>query len=106
MSLKTKINGTYYLGEETMTYLKELPVNTKLRLEHEPQNPVDENAIRILSDEIQGEIHLGYIPKNKNIEVLSKINAGKKLGVKYIGNSSIEISEDGEKTDSVFFKVF
>lgn len=103
---KTKITGTYYLGKEVMAYLRELPVNIKLNLEHEKNNPYDENAIKVLSDEVEGSIHLGYIPKEINVEILDKINEGKKLEVIYKGKSSIEIFEGDEEKLNMLGKIF
>jgi hypothetical protein len=75
-------------------------------LEHEKNNPYDENAIKVLSDEVEGSIHLGYIPKEINVEILDKINEGKKLEVIYKGKSSIEIFEGDEEKLNMLGKIF
>lgn len=59
--------------EECKNYLK---VNKKLYLEHEPENPKDKNAIKIIFKENDKSYHLGYVPRYYSRELLEELKKG------------------------------
>lgn len=59
--------------ESCKYYLK---VNKRLYLEHEPDNPKDKNAIKIIFKENNETYHLGYVPRYYSKELLEELNKG------------------------------
>ena len=107
MNINTRIAGVYFKDDDVKHYLKELPKGTKLILEPEPDNDVDANAIRVLTEEIEGSIDLGYISKDINESVLQKINEGIELIITYNGKQGINIRSKDEPTEyTIFGRVF
>lgn len=59
--------------EKCKDYLK---VNKKLYLEHEPSNPKDPNAIKVIFKENGNSYHLGYVPRYYSKELLNELSKG------------------------------
>ena len=53
-----------------------LEINKKLYLEHEPDNPKDSNAIKIIFKENVISYHLGYVPRYYSEELLNELKKG------------------------------
>lgn len=66
MVFDTTIVGTKFRGNNAMETLKGLRKGDRLRLQREPSNQFDPNAIAVLAD---GE-HLGYVPKTDNVKLI------------------------------------
>ena len=62
--------------EDHMDYLKEISVGSRLTLLREPDNPVDERAILVLTD--KGH-KIGYVPRADNEILANLMDAGKEL---------------------------
>ena len=83
-TIYSKIVGTYFLGKPTQTLLNSLPVGTELYLEVDPENEHDPNAVKVLYiDEAHDydEIMVGYIPKEKDGNLLSSAEISKLCGM-------------------------
>ena len=59
--------------EECKKYLK---INANLYLEHEPENPKDPNAVKVIFKEKTNSYHLGYVPRYYSKELLNELNKG------------------------------
>lgn len=53
-----------------------LKINEKLYLEHEPENPKDPNAIKVIYKENGISYHLGYVPRYYSKELLEELKKG------------------------------
>lgn len=62
----TTIVGTKFRGARAIDILKGLRKGARLRLQREPRNEFDPNAIAVLAD---GQ-HLGYVPKTDNVKLI------------------------------------
>ena len=73
--LEFDVAGTSHCSdvEKCKEYLK---VNEKLYLEHEPNNPKDSNAIKVIFKENGVCYHLGYVPRYYSEELLKELNKG------------------------------
>ncbi len=71
------IAGTSHCSdiEECKNYLK---VNNILYLQYEPENPKDENAIKIVFKENGKSYHIGYVPRYYSKELLTELRKGTK----------------------------
>lgn len=67
MVFDTTIVGTKFRGGNAMEVLKGLRKGARLRLQREPRNEFDPNAIAVLAD---GQ-HLGYVPKTDNVKLIA-----------------------------------
>lgn len=69
----TTIVGTKFRGARAMAVLKGLRRGDLLRLQREPNNEFDPNAIAVLF----GGEHLGYVPRNRNGELIATFKGEK-----------------------------
>lgn len=71
---------------------------TSVSLKKEPSNPYDKNAIAVYI----GDNHVGYIPKNLNVEISNRIKYKHSLFASIYGGSSKYLDENGDliKNDS------
>jgi|GEM_PF-1351363 hypothetical protein len=53
--------GTYYLSERAINEVNNLSFNDELYLKREKNNPVDKNAIKVITSD---DVRIGYIPAN------------------------------------------
>ena len=71
------VAGTNY-SRDINNCKKLLEVNKSLYLEPEDNNPMDENAIKIIFKDDTKTYHLGYVPRYYSKELLKELNKGVK----------------------------
>lgn len=54
----------------------DLKIGQTLRLEREPQNPYDGNAIQVIFNKEEEDYLLGYIPRSENSKLVAFLDAG------------------------------
>lgn len=54
----------------------DLKIGQKLRLEREPQNPYDANAIQVIFNKEGEDYLIGYIPRSENSKLVAFLDAG------------------------------
>ena len=64
---------TYYDADLVWNDLK---IGQTLRLEREPQNPYDGNAIQVIFNKEEEDYLLGYIPRSENSKLVAFLDAG------------------------------
>ena len=55
----TKLVGMHFRGAHAVEYVAALQSGDRLPIEREPDNPYDQNAIKVLS--ASGDIHIAYV---------------------------------------------
>ena len=68
--MHSKCNGLSFRGEIPWDQIK---VGDRLTLVHEPENPYDSNALKIIHN--RTNFHLGYVPKDSANLLLNEIKA-------------------------------
>lgn len=66
----TRLVGAHFRSPEEKEVVKTLSRGDILQLIREPDNSYDENAIKVMKD----DIHLGYIPKDLAAVIASKLD--------------------------------
>ena len=54
----------------------DLKIGQTLRLEREPENPYDANAVQVIFNKDGEDFLLGYIPRNENSNLVAFLDAG------------------------------
>jgi hypothetical protein len=80
----TSIIGTRFRGSDAVTIVGALPRGSRLRLEREPDNAFDPNAIAVY----YGDTHLGYVPRVHATELAPALDAG-------TAESDVELIDEG-----------
>jgi hypothetical protein len=68
----TTIIGTKYRGPNAVAMVGALPRGLRVRLQREPDNEFDGNAIAVY----YGTTHLGFLPRIHNIELAPALDRG------------------------------
>lgn len=71
----SNLAGLQFRAAEAKQVVLGLIVGDELTLEREPENPYDENAIRVLKD----DEHIGYLEKIANPPIAMAMDEGKTL---------------------------
>ncbi len=66
---KFPIAGVKFRGAAVIELLKTLENGTVFELEPEPTNQYDPNAVKIIYNDGETDIHVGYVPKNFSAEI-------------------------------------
>ena len=69
------VAGTRYC-QDVEKCKKLLKVNERLYLEHDKENPKDNNAVKVIYKENGNNYHLGYVPRYYSKELLNELNKG------------------------------
>ena len=77
---KIDVVGTKYRSFDEIRHYKNLKIGDELTMIHEPKNPYDNNAIKV----VHQNYHIGYISKKENISVLKYLNSDNKYILKVV----------------------
>jgi hypothetical protein len=73
MSHLAALNGVNFRPAETKEIVRALEIDDELRLERDPENSYDANAIKVLNDD--GEF-LGFVEKDVAAEIADRLDNG------------------------------
>lgn len=94
--LKIRVAGSYYVANIEEIF-KDLTEGQRLDLYREPENPYDQNAIRV-EDGLGRK--LGYVPRSENKVIARLMDGGKRL------YGSVRSKEDLYDNHTVFAYIF
>lgn len=73
------------------------PLDIKAKLEPDPDNPYDSNAIKVLAENADGDyIFIGYIPKKENRQLLDVIENIDWISIEIKGGKYKDLDEDDD----------
>lgn len=100
-TINVAIKGLFYRADEDIDIANKLKYGDELHLEKETSNPIDHNAVKVLTS--SGN-HIGYVPSSLSSSLTSMINSGTELKCVFTKSSGgdipyqyMEISYKSEK---------
>lgn len=85
----------YFDGDRIYKYE---PVSLSFRLESEPDNPHDPNALKVIVTQFDKEYMVGYVPSNKFKKVIESISNNITPSLSIVGGSYKQVDDDEVKT--------
>lgn len=82
MSHLAALVGVSFRPKETKEIVRELQMDDELRLEREPENQHDENAVKVVND--NGDF-LGYVEKDVAAEIADRLDNGDEYTCSVVG---------------------
>lgn len=82
MEILTNLTGVSFRPSEAKEVVKQLSIGDSLRLERDPNNKFDSNAVMVMAEvgaADQGDVHLefiGFIPAADNAEIAEHLDEG------------------------------
>lgn len=87
MELNITLAGANFRPADAKEFIKtQLSRDTVVRLEREPSNAYDSNAIKIIcKDDFEDDVFIGYVPKSDNAVLAQSLDAGKPYTIQHTG---------------------
>lgn len=95
-TINTRIAGVMYEGRQAI--IAQLNGDEPCRIEPEPQNPYDSNALRVMVSHEGNLSHIGYVPKDV-AAIIAPYLDGENLMVKIIELTGGFEMRDGDKAN-------
>lgn len=75
-TFSTILVGMHFRPAEARELVSAFEVGTTLKIEREPENPYDQNAIKVMFDLDGRPVHVGYIAKEDAIYIAPHLDEG------------------------------
>ena len=110
LTFRTEIRGAHFRGDDAKNIVALMSPGEAVALEPEPENPYDENAIRVLTGD---DTHIGYIAKEDAASIMPYLDQGLRAVCRITGHASIHkptcvvvVHDEDEDPQEVFAELF
>lgn len=90
MIIETYLRGVSFRPIEAKSFVNLCEEGTELKLEREPYNKYDPNAIKVLN--VEG-LHLGYVAKEDAVDLAPRLDDGEEYTCKFLYPGKVPIIE-------------